>query len=257
HRGMDTVGAIAGPCLALLFLLYYPGRYQLLFFLAFIPGILAIGLTVFIREKKAKPKATSSRPPFFSFVRYFKEAPPAYRKLVAGLVGFALINSSDVFLLLKCSEILDNDTAVIGIYIFYNFVYALAAYPAGMLADRIGIRRVFISGLFLFAIAYGIVGFGTTLPWFLLAFVCYGLYAAATEGLAKAWISNIATREQTATAIGSFASLQSLAVLIASSFTGLVWHQFGSAPAIMVSAGGALVTACYFMFLKMDNESSS
>ena len=89
-----------------------------------------------------------------SFVSYWKQAPRAYRKLVGGLLFFALINSSDVFLLLKVKAAGLSDTLVIGVYIFYNLIYALASYPAGVLADRWGLRRTLILGLFLFAGVY-------------------------------------------------------------------------------------------------------
>jgi hypothetical protein len=68
-------------------------------------------------------------------LHYWKTSPAAYRKLVAGLLVFALFNSSDVFLLLKAKQAGLNDTQVIGIYIFYNLIYALFALPLGMLAD--------------------------------------------------------------------------------------------------------------------------
>ena len=90
----------------------------------------------------------------FSFATYWKQSSPDYKKLVTGLLLFALFNSSDVFLLLKMKESGMNDTAVISTYIFYNLVYALAAYPLGVLADRIGLKKIFLTGLILFAAVY-------------------------------------------------------------------------------------------------------
>src|SRR5687767_14276759 len=95
---------------------------------------------------------------FFTFLKYWKQAPGNYRTLVAGLLLFALINSSDVFLLLKTKEITGSDEQTIMVYIFYNLVYALAAYPMGMLADRWSFKKVFVTGLLLFAIVYALFG---------------------------------------------------------------------------------------------------
>ena len=75
-----------------------------------------------------------------------------------GLLLFTLFNSSDVFLLLKMKQAGLNDTWVIGVYIFYNLVYALSAFPLGILADRIGVRTVFICGTALFIVVYGGMG---------------------------------------------------------------------------------------------------
>ncbi|MBC7868283.1 MAG: MFS transporter [Gloeobacteraceae cyanobacterium ES-bin-316] len=102
HRSMDTLGAVLGPSLALLYLYYYPTAYQTLFLLAFIPGVVAILFTLLIKEKN---KAVALPPTkrsvsFFAFVSYYKNSTPSYKKLLAGLLGFALVNSSDVFLLL-------------------------------------------------------------------------------------------------------------------------------------------------------------
>jgi MFS family permease len=110
-------------------------------------------------------------------------------------------NSSDVFLLLKIKQAGLNDTATIGVYIFYNIVYALAAFPLGILADKIGLKNIFVSGLFLFAMVYLGMGFSGSAYYYGFLFFLYGLYAAATEGISKAWISNITDKADTATAV--------------------------------------------------------
>ena len=71
---------------------------------------------------------------FFSFLNYWKQSPEAYRKLVIGLLVFTLFNSSDVFLLLQIKQAGLNDTSLIGVYIFYNLIYALFAFPIGVMA---------------------------------------------------------------------------------------------------------------------------
>ena len=97
HRSMDTAGAVGGPAIALIYLYYYPGQYKLLFLLAFIPGTIAIFLSFSLKDKQAIPKENKVRISFFSFLRYWKQSPATYRKLVLGLLVFTLCNSSDVF----------------------------------------------------------------------------------------------------------------------------------------------------------------
>ncbi|MFZ2284705.1 MAG: MFS transporter, partial [Lutibacter sp.] len=151
HRSMDTFGAVLGPALALLYLYFYPEDYKTLFYIAFIPGLLAVLATFYLKDKRVIKEKTKVSTPFFSFLKYWKVSPPAYRKLVTGLLVFTLFNSSDVFLILKAKQAGIDDTMVIGIYIFYNLVYALFAFPIGILADKIGLKTIFIIGLSFFA----------------------------------------------------------------------------------------------------------
>lgn len=247
HRSMDTLGAVLGPSLALLYLYFYPEEYKTLFFIAFIPGLLAVLATFCIKEKgKPKPKRRVSTP-LFSFLKYWKLSPPAYRKLVIGLLVFTLFNSSDVFLLLKAKESGLDDTMVIGVYIFYNLIYALFAFPIGILADKIGMKTVFIIGLGLFATVYFGMSVNDNLYVFFGLFFLYGVYASATEGISKAWISNITDKKDTATAIGTFSGLQSICTLFASSLTGLIWFQFGAAAAFVLTATVTLFVMIYFL----------
>lgn len=247
HRGMDTLGAVLGPALALIYLYYHPQDYKTLFYIAFIPGLLAIAATFFLKERSHKLPKTTPTTSFFSFLSYWKESPPEYRRLVAGLLAFTLFNSSDVFLLLKIKETGLDDSSVIGVYIFYNLVYALFALPAGIIADKFGLRRMFILGLILFAVVYFGMAFNQNLYIFFVLFLLYGMYAAATEGISKAWISNITHRQNTATAIGTYAAFQSICTMLASSLAGLLWYNFGASVAFIVTGLATILIILYFM----------
>ncbi len=249
HRSMDTLGAVLGPSIALLYLYYYPQEYKTLFFIAFIPGMLAVVSALLLKDNKTSEKKKGTRTSFFSFLKYWKTSPPAYRKLVIGLLLFALFNSSDVFLLLQARNSGLNDTMVIGVYIFYNLVYALFAFPIGILADKIGLKTIFMSGLALFAAVYFGMALNVNMYIFFFLFFLYGIYAAATEGISKAWISNITDKKDTATAIGTFAGLQSICSMLASALTGFIWFQFGATAAFLTTAIVTLIVLIYFLRL--------
>ncbi len=257
HRSMDTFGAVLGPLLALLYLCFYPNDYKTLFFLAFIPGFLAILSSLYLKDKKAVNIAQKQRPSFFSFITYWKTSPVLYRRLVAGLLAFALFNSSDIFLLLKAKETGLGDTTVIGIYIFYNLVYALTAYPLGIMADRIGLKRMFIAGLSVFALVYIGMSFVNNLYALMLFFLLYGVYAAATEGISKAWISNITKKQDTATAIGTYSGFQSVCAMLASALTGLIWHACGAGVALQVTGFATAITVLYLAFFVKSSHSQA
>lgn len=256
HRSMDTLGAVFGPAIALTWLFFNPEKYQTLFIVAFAPGLIAILSTVFIKEIK-KPVALSKdivKANLFAFTSYWKHSPNAYKKLMTGLLLFALFNSSDVFLLLKMKESGLEDTYIIGIYIFYNLVYALFAYPVGILADKMGLKRIFLAGLFLFVLTY--VGFAVNrnMYIFILLFAMYGLYAAATEGISKAWISNMVPKNETATAIGTYTGFQSICSLLASSLCGFLWFNVGSAATFTITAAVTLISLIYLVSVSFVKE---
>ena len=264
HRGMDTVGAAIGPVLALLFLFFYPGDYKTLFYLAFIPGMLSILFIFFLKEKK-QPVSTLGKGNFFSFFNYWKIANPDFRKVVPGLLLFALFNSANIFLLLITKETIgentltilgvtfNSDTITIGAYIFYNLIYAAASYPMGILADKIGFKKIILFGFILFSIVYGGFAFNPSIGLIFILFSIYGIYAAATEGVIKAWITNLSHGENTATAIGFYTSCESVCALLASIIAGALWTNFGSTSTFITTATISLLVLIYFL-LKIRNS---
>lgn len=251
HRSMDTLGAVIGPALALAYLYFYPEDYKTLFLIAFLPGLLGVLLSLMLPEKqRLKAPVNTKSFSFLSFISYWKESPQAYRDLLKGLLAFAMINSSDVFLLLMMKNRGLADTAVIGIYIFYNLIFALSAFPAGYIADKIGLKRTLIIGLFIFMLVYLGMAFNTSRAGFYALFFLYGVYAACTEGIAKALVTNIADKKDTATAIGTFTAFGSIAALIASTLAGILWYQFGARTVFVFSAVGALLVIVYFLGIK-------
>lgn len=260
HRGMDTIGAAIGPVIALVFLFFYPGSYTTLFYIAFIPGMISV-LLIFLLKEKRNPVSTLGKGNFFSFFSYWKIAPPEFKKVVPGLLLFALFNSSDIFLLLVTKETIGDkvitlwqsnfnaDTITIAAYIFYNLVYATLSYPIGVLADRLGFKRIIILGLILFTIVYGGFAFSPSILFIFILFSVYGIYAAATEGVIKAWITNLSHHQNTATAIGFYTSGESVCSLFASIIAGILWTIWGSAATFITTAVISLFVAIYLWLI--------
>ena len=255
HRGMDTLGAAIGPALALAYLALWPEQYRNLFVFALLPGLVAVALTYVLKDKPAqcieRPKVS-----FLDFFRYYQTAPRSYRTTVAGLLLFTLFNSSDVFLLLMMKQRGFSDQQVIGVYIFYNLVYAAASYPMGKLGDTLGLRRTFIGGLILFTGVYAGAAVTTDFRVYLALFFFYGLYAAMTEGISKAWISNLCEAKDTATAIGTYTGFSSIATLMASLVAGLVWQLTTPAMTFLLAAVGGTLSLIYFLLLRPEPGAS-
>jgi MFS family permease len=247
HRSMDTFGAVLGPLFALIYLYHNPNDYQSLFIIALLPGMLSIFSSLLLKEKNNGHKPDTKKTSFFSFVKYWKVSPAEYKKVVAGLLVFTLFNSSDVFLLLKAKQAGLTDTEVIGVYIFFNLVFALFAFPVGILADKIGFKKTLVLGLLVFASVY--FGMSLSTDKFVIAglFFLYGLYYAATDGISKAWITNISDKKDTATAVGTFTAFQSLSYMAASSAAGITWYYLGADTTFLITGVAACIVILYFI----------
>jgi MFS family permease len=148
-----------------------------------------------------------------------------------------------------------EDSEVVGIYIFYNLIYALSAFPIGILADTVGLKRVFLIGLTLFSIVYFGMSANTNLYVFFGLFFLYGIYASATWGISKAWISNITAKKDITTAIGTFSGFQSICTMLAISFAGLIWFQFDAPMTFLITAIATLSIILYILTIPLPTSS--
>ncbi len=246
HRTFDTFGAALGPIIALIYLHFYPGNFIPLFYMAIIPGLISVMFTFYLKEPESSVK-TKTEYNLLAFLKYWKVSAPQYKRLVIGLLAFALVNSSDVFLLLIARHNGADDRLVIILYIFYNLVYAVSSGPLGILGDKIGLKKTFIIGLGCFVITYAGLPFAGSFTAMLPLFFIHGVYAAATEGISKAWLSNIAKKEEVATAIGFYTSWQSLFTFIASAFAGLLWSTAGASAPFIMTAGATIIIIFYLI----------
>lgn len=244
HRAFDTTGAALGPVIALLFLWKFPANYQTLFLIAFIPSILSVLFTFYIKEK-VKKTVSKYKPSVIQSFSYWRTATSSYKKLILPLLLFSLVNSSDAFMLLMMKQVGMSDTEVLMLYIFYNLVYASFALPIGKYGDKIGLKTILVFGLIIYSVSY--TGMALTHSQFIyyLIFFAYGIYAASTEGISKALISNLVPKSETATAIGFFAGAQSICILLCNVAAGFIWQQYGAPIVFIIAATGALLAAVY------------
>lgn len=251
HRALDTAGAVVGPIIALTFLHFFPGEYRSLFIYALFPGIIVVILTFFVNEKRKVNRAKHTGTTFWSFIPFFFHSPISYRKVTIPLLIFTLFNSSDFFLLLKLREFQFDDSKIIWFYILFNVSYAVFSFPIGRIADRVGLRKTLAFGLFDFSVVYLIINTTENIVLLALIFIVYGLYYASTEGIAKALITNLVSKQETATALGAFNALNSVAVLLASSIAGIIWNFFGSTYTLLLSSFAGFIIFLYFaLFIK-------
>jgi MFS family permease len=237
HRAMDTLGAAAGVGLAI-WLTSTLGRdlaqrdYQRLFLFSLIPAALGVLALFLVRETRRTGPARCL--PRLSL----RSVPVRLRWFQLVVTVFALGNSSNQFLILRARNLGLTVAAVLGAYMLYNIVYGLLAWPVGRLADRVGRRRLLVTGYALYGLVY--IGFALArAPWAAwVLFGLYGVYSALNEGLEKALVADIAPVEHCASVIGLHATLVGIGLLPASLLAGALWSLWG--PTAPFWFGGAL-----------------
>jgi MFS family permease len=239
HRAMDTLGAAIGPIIALILLYFFPNNFKFIFLVAFIPSVIAVFFTLLVKDKQSTVKVKSKQ----NYLEFWKSAPKKYKRILFLITTFSLVNSSDVFLILKSQNISNSGSMAIFGYVFYNLIYAAASYPLGGLSDKLGKQKVFSFGLIIFSLVYFGFAFIDNINFIWILFAFYGIYAASTEGVSKAWISDLIPNEQRGSAIGLLTMLSSFAIMIGSFLTGVLWDKFGSSIPFLLSASVSLIIA--------------
>ena len=253
HRAMDTLGAVVGPLIGLLGYELLDHRIAPLLYVAIVPAVLSVALVWLVREP-SRPVPWALRQSMWAGVRGL---PRPYWRVTALVVGFSVINFPDALLLLRLNEIGFSVAEVILAYVGYNVVYALASYPAGVLADRIPRPAVFGIGLVFFAVGYtGLALTTDTLTAWLLIGI-YGVFTACTDGVGKAWISSLVGAELQSSAQGVFQGASGLAVLAAGLWAGLLWGSDGRLPLLISGiTGGAFAVLLVILTVVKPRPSS-
>lgn len=253
HRSMDTFGAVAGPIVAIILLYLFPGKYSWVYLFAIVPSLFAIGFTLAVKDRKGTSITQEKK----AYGHFWKTSPREYKLLLIFLTLFSLVNSSDVFLILKSKEVANSDTIAILGYVFYNLIYALASYPIGILSDKFGKKNTFILGLIIFSAVY--FGFAMNQNFYLVwvLFTFYGIYAASTEGVSKAWVSDLVPDEFRGTAIGLLTMFSSFAVMIGSVLTGFLWDSFGAQVPFLLSSIVSLIIAIFLFFFERNKKNGT
>ncbi len=243
QKAMDNSGAIVGPLIAFALLVLFPGDYRLIFLFAGIPAILGILVIIFgIREAKRKEESL-----FKKF--HFNDFPKRFYIFLAIAFIFTLGNSTDALLMVKANEIGVKVAFIPLVYLIASIVSVLFAIPIGSLSDRIGREKILIIGYLIYAIVY--YGFGVTNSiWAIVAlFALYGLYSAATDGIQKAFVSDMIDTNKQGTGLGIYNALLGITLLPASLIAGLLYDKIDSHIPFYFGAATALISAvlmlCY------------
>lgn len=251
QKAMDNSGAIIGPFAAFLLLSALPGNYRLIFILAGIPAMLAILVIIFgIREaKKSKSEL------FTKF--HFKDFPRRYYLFLGIVFVFTLGNSTDALLLVKANEVGIKVAFIPMVYLLTNLISVLSSIPLGSLSDKIGKEKILIAGYLIYAVVYYGFGITTSTAAVVSLFALYGLYSAATDGIHKAFISDLIDKNKKGTGLGIYNALLGITLLPASLIAGLLYDKINSSVPFYFGAATGVISAVLmliFFFLQNNNK---
>lgn len=237
HRAMDNAGAVIGPLLAAV-LLARGFALRDVFVASALPGIVCLGLTLFIQEPEAPPASRAAR-----FEWRLGDLPAPFIRYLGCVAVFTVGNSSNMFLLLRAKELGLTQAMVPTAWAMVSLVAAVLSTPLSALSDRWGRRRFIAAGWLVYAgfyLALGLMSPGR--PELVVAlFGVYGIFMAATEGVEKALVADLVPQELTGRAFGWFHLTCGALVLPASLVFGWLYERAGAGVAFSFSAASAVV----------------
>jgi MFS family permease len=254
HRALDTSGAIAGSVVVLLLfhILWFDTSpimfYKWIIFIAAIIAFISLFPLYYVTERRRIPEGIRLQ-------ISLRKLPKPLMVFILVATVFALANFTYMFFILKALDafalrgIKESIALVILLYVLFNLFYALLAIPFGTLSDRIGKRKVLISGYFLFSLTCLGFALSNSLAAFLALFPLYGVVYAMVDGNQRAFVSDLSTEDLQATALGTFHTLIGVIALPSSLIAGLLWSVTPSLPFLFGSVM-SIIAVILFVLLR-------
>jgi MFS family permease len=238
----DNLGAFLGPLVTLALITLAAVSLPAIFFIAFVPGLLALFMVFLVREKPVEAHAKAK------LDVHLGRLPKRYWVYLGVTALFGIGNSSNAFLILRTHGLGASLTLTILIYAAFNLVAALASYPAGYLSDHFGRRNVLLASFLIFLVTYA--GFGLTTDSVLLGFLFafYGLYQGIFRSVGKALVSDLVPEDLRAGGVGWYMATVGLTGLVASIVGGLLWTRVSPSATFFYGAGSALAGSVALLF---------
>jgi MFS family permease len=238
RQSLDTVGAVAGPLAAIAFMALSSDNIRFVFWMAVVPAFVSLAIMAFaVREPPRREAADKPRLRLADLKRLSKP----FWVVVAVATILTLARFSEAFLILRSQNVGLLVALVPMVMVIMNLVYALAAYPAGLLSDRLGRGGLLAVGILCLTVADLVLALGTSIVLIMVGVVFWGLHMALTQGLFASLVADTAPADLRGTAFGVFNFAGGIAMLVASVLAGGLWDAYG--PAATFLAGGSLATA--------------
>jgi MFS family permease len=239
RQSLDTVGAFAGPLLAVGLMLLWAGDFRAIFWVAVLPGLASVAVLAWgVQEPEQAPRAAGAA-----------RANPLSWRVVGLGACFTLARFSEAFLVLRAQQSGLALAWVPLVMVAMNAVYAASAYPFGKLADRLPHRRLLAWGLALLAAADAVLATSSHLGVVLVGVLLWGLHMGLTQGLLAAMVADVAPAAWRGTAFGIFNLVSGGALLVASVLAGWLWDGWGARYTFVAGVLLCGLTACWLRWL--------
>ena len=236
HRSMDNAGAVIGPLLATLFLSMGVALKDI-FLWAIVPAVITVVLALCIQEPPKESVPQASR-----FSWSLEGMPSQFKRYLLAAGIFALANSSDMFLLLRAREVGVSQEHIPLLWAGISLITTIFGAPLSALSDTFGRKRFILIAWIAFAIFYMAMGVPNISVYQIFSlFVIYGLFKAATEGVEKALVADMAPTGLAGTAFGWFNLITGLMLFPASFIFGWIYESIAPFYAFLFSGGCALL----------------
>jgi MFS family permease len=251
RQSLDTVGAFVGPLLAVVLMAAWSGNFRKVFWFAAIPGLLAVALLAFgVHEPKPAENGQPRAPIHW---RSLMQLDAAYWRIVFIGAVFTLARFSEAFLILRARQKGLPDYLAPLVLVAMNVIYALSAYPAGLLADRLDRRHLMAAGLVVLIAADLTLARAPGLAAVALGVGLWGLHMGLTQGVLAAIVADAAPASLRGSAFGLFNLASGGAMLAASALAGLLWDRLGAGATFYA---GALFALAALGFIAADAKAA-
>jgi MFS family permease len=241
RQALDTVGAFLGPAIAIVLMWLTADNFKIVFWVAVVPAFLCVAvLLVGVREPDRPPGLRQVRAPLS--LSELRRLGPAYWWITAIATVFTLARFSEAFLILRTQGVGLNVTLVPLVLVVMNITYAAAAYPLGVLSDRVNKVTVLIAGIVVLVVADLVLAIGGSVWVVGLGVALWGLHMGFTQGLLASLVAETAPPELRGTGFGMFNMAGGVALLIASVVAGYLWDVAGPAATFETGAVIAALT---------------
>ncbi|MFE0016548.1 MFS transporter [Mesorhizobium sp. NPDC059054] len=241
RQSLDTIGAFAGPLLAIALMWATADHFQAVFWIAVIPAFVAVALIVFAVKEPERP-ASLRRVRMPLRRSELRRLDATFWLVVTVAAIFTLARFSEAFLILRAQSIGLSLTLVPIVLVVMNLAYSLSAYPVGVLADKVSRPMLLAVGLVLLVAADVVLALVPDTTGLLIGVVLWGLHMGFTQGLLATLVADAAPAELRGTAFGMFNLITGIALLVASVLAGFLWDQIGPQATFLAGAAFALVT---------------
>jgi len=248
RQSLDTVGAFAGPLIAIVLMSLFLFDLRSVMWVACIPAVIAVAFLAFGVED-VQHRSQGEKKPGFD-LRTASSLGPAFWQVTAVGSAMMLARFSEAFLVLKASAAGLSNAWVPMVMVVMSVVYSLSSYPAGALSDRVGRVGLLVAGLIVLVIADLVLAFGGSITSMMIGVALWGLHMGLTQGGLSTMVADTAPKALRGTAFGMFNLASGLALLVGSVLAGVLWDAYGPSATFLAGGAFAVLTLLGVLWVK-------